>query len=317
LTTNNKISDDNRGKGYAILIHDFNGQAIPQAKIGLAIGLDILSQNKSLNFTKDGLYQLSLLENEFLLRPELKKIHRSRYMYALVNTQKEGYEKLLYQELQEMESKPRELRADELAVLRYFYEHLGEKEKAKYYIEKLNSANDDFDIVSSTHLQRIVSEGDPLKKIALFKESEAALPNSQSLVVASIIIGYEYVNMEDYAALQKLVEKYESKIPENNISLYYNNLAKKILEKNNELALAESYSIKAQTKNSPASQEYIYTLGLIKEKQGKHEEAYTAFKAALADKIETSNPKINESYVLSAIKIGKKQEAWVYEKVQV
>jgi thiol-disulfide isomerase/thioredoxin len=305
-----KITDDNQGKGYSVFIHDFNGQVKPKANIALSIGLRTLTRNKSLKFSVDKLYQLSLLENEFLIRPELKKTYRGEYMSALVNTQKEGYQKILYEELQEMEQKPTELRASEMALLRYFYDHLGDKKKVEYYTQKINfNKKDDNSFSDMVYVQRIAGTADTQQKITLFKEFETALPNSKWLIAPSIDIAYQYVELGDNSALKTHLGKYESKIPSEYKSMFFNRLSKKIFEKNQDLTLAEAYAIKAQT--IPINKDHAFTLGLIQEKKGKNEEAYDTFKSALSDNIGTSKPEVNERYIASAIKIGKKQEALI------
>lgn len=54
---------------------------------------------------------------------------------------------------------------------------------------------------------------------------------------------------------------------------------------------------------------YMDTYGYILEQQGKNNEAYEAYKEAIARKPEQSNPEVNERYVLSAIKTGHADEA--------
>ncbi len=54
---------------------------------------------------------------------------------------------------------------------------------------------------------------------------------------------------------------------------------------------------------------YMDTYGYIVEQQGRMDEAYAAYKEAIARKPEQSNPEVNERYVLSAVKTGHADEA--------
>lgn len=304
-----KIIDTNRGKGYAAMIHDYQGVPIPKANVCLSIALDNAVKNKTLKFAPDRFYQLSLLEKEFQLNPNLKKNYRGYYLMALANTQRKENKEVLYRELEEMEKSA--FRHETWALLEQIYRRIGEYQKADYYAKKVREVAPKSEFAGAPYIEKIMMEADPQKKLALFEEFEKMAPDSKWLALSSINIAYLHAEKGNCIALKKLMERYENQLPEDNKEGVYHNIAKALIEGNHDLKVAEEYAFKAEKLN-PTNKNYLFTVGLLKEKQGKDQEAFGYFKKALAENIASSNPEINEHYVLMAVKLNQKEEALLY-----
>lgn len=307
-----KITDTNGGRGYVAFVHSANGTPLPKSRAVLSIALGTAAKNPTLKLTPDRLYQLSLFEQEFTSNPELKSFYKGYYLTALSESKKEGYKELINRELEALIASGEELRLADLMLLVNNYKQIGEYEKAEIYAKKIRDLEPVGIFVESEYIEKILLDPDNDKKLAYFKAFEKNVPNSLLLPTTVPFIAQVYIEKKDSLNLKLLLERYQKRLLEPQLSTILSTIAKKMAQKGLDLELAMSYLHKAQSSGKASddiSKNYEYIAGLIFEKQGKTKEAYGAFKNALPDTPDKSNPEVNEHYILTALKFGKKEEA--------
>lgn len=305
-----KITDTNGGKGYVAFVRSATGTPVPKSRAVLSIALGIAAKNPTLKLIPDRRYQLSLFEQEFTSNPELKTIYIGYYLTALSESKKEGYKELINRELEALIASREELRLADLMLLVNNYKQIGEYEKAEIYAKKIRDLEPVGIFVESEYIEKILLDADNDKKLAYFKAFEKNVPNSLLLPATVPFIAQVYIEKKDSLNLKLLVERYQKRLLEPQLSIILGTIAKKMAQKGLDLELAMSYLRKAQSNASDdKKREYQFTEGLIFEKQGKIEDAFTSFKNALSDTPDESNPEVNEHYILTALKLGKKEEA--------
>lgn len=310
-----KIFDTNKDKGYAILVHDSLQNPVKGAYLGLAFNYSFANTHPLFKFSKDVTNQVVLMEKEFSRHPDLKKDIFFTYLSLLGLSKKEGYKETIESELNTKYRDDSDLKPSELMQIWTLYSITGSKKAEKYHKLLLEKEPKGF-FAQQERSRQVVEEEDADKKLALFEAFEKDFPNSPSLSSSAIFIANVYIDRKDTAKLNQLIRKYEAKLS----STFYNSIASRMAEKNLDLKTAEVFSLKAigtyqtEKKKLPTSSRpygliFRDTYATILEKQGRLKEALENYKMALGNKPEEWSNKVNESYVLLAIKLGQNDEA--------
>ncbi|GGD69071.1 hypothetical protein GCM10011514_36520 [Emticicia aquatilis] len=310
-----KIFDTNKDKGYVILLHDSLQNPVKGAYLGLAMNYGYANTHPSFKFAKDITNQVVLMEKEFQSHSELKKDVLMMYLSLLGISKKEGYKETIESELTAKYGDNADLKANELMQIWSLYSLTGNKKAEKYHTLLIEKEPKGF-FAQQERSRQIIEENDADKKLALFESFEKDFPNAVSLYLSAGFIANIYVDRKDTAKLKQLVRKYEAKVD----AMFYNSVASKMAEKNLDLKTAEAFSLKsieayeAEKKKLPKSNrpyDLIFrdTYATILEKQGRLKEALENYKLALGNTPEEWSSKVNESYILLAIKLGQTDEA--------
>ncbi len=307
-----KIIDSNGGKGFVVFLHTTNGKPLPQSRARFSNALNLSSKSKTSKWYSDKLYQVSLFEQEFTDYPNLKPMYIGFYLNALFESKKENYRTAIINELDQLIISSANLKISTLMLIVGTYKRLEEYEKAEIYAKQIRQLEPDGMFAATEYVEKIAMEQDNDKKISYFKEFEDRLPNSMLLPTMMPRIAYAYIEKQDATNLKLLIERYEKKLPYLQSAQVMSSIAKKMVEENLDLDLAKSYFLKfkdIKNETEPTNDSNEFMLGLIYEKQGKINNAYVCFKNAITPISEKSNLEMNEHYILSAIQLGKKEEA--------
>lgn len=313
-----KLIDNNKENGYTLLVHDENGKPVNGAFLGLAMIQSSAMQNPAFRMRRDVLEQVTFFEKEFERNPEMKESVWMSYLFALTLSRKEGYKTIIEKEL-DTRFEGKEPKSYELSAVASLYQQIGNKEKAEKYTQIVKTNDPKGILVQQEKFQKIREEDDNDKKIVLFEAFEKEFPNSMMLSAMAITMGNHYVNKGDVNKIKDFAARYELKMRENKAS-FYNTLARQMAEKNLDLSIAEAFSLKAietyqtEKKKLPTASrpyELIFrdTYATILEKQGRLKEALENYAIALGTTPEEWSSKVNESYVLLAIKLRQTDEA--------
>ncbi|MFN4145495.1 MAG: redoxin domain-containing protein [Runella sp.] len=308
-----KIIDKNKDKGYTLMVYDNVGRPVKGAYSGLATNHTILTRTPSFRFRPDFQYQYQLFEKEFSAYPETKKDYLANYLTAVVLGRKEGYKEYAKKELDEVLTENPHFDAFKWPMYINLYREIGEKEKAEELAKVIREKDPKGMFVQMEMLNKIMSEQNNARKVAMFEEFEQNIPNSPFLTTLAQGVINSYVAEGNMAKAKSLIEKYDNNIKPK--YSFYNEIAWQMAEKNIELPTALEYSKKsleaAAAENAPASTVKMCkdTYGYILEKLGNIEEAYTYYKEAVGGEDQFSTPDVNERYVLAAYKTGRYDEA--------
>ncbi|MFY7909739.1 MAG: redoxin domain-containing protein [Emticicia sp.] len=313
-----KLIDNNKENGYILLIHDENGKPVNGAFLGLAMIQNSAMQNPAFRMKRDILEQVTFFEKEFERNPEMKESVWMNYLVALTLSKKEGYKTIIEKEL-DVRFDAKEPKSSELSAVAALYKQIGNKEKSEKYAQIIKKNEPKGTFVQQEKYLKIVEEDDNDKKIALFEAFEKEFPNSLMSSAMAITMISNYVSTGNITKIKEFATRYELKIRDNKAS-FYNTIATQMAEKNLDLKSAEAFSLKAieayqtEKKKLPTSSrpyDLIFrdTYATILEKQGRLKEALENYKLALGGTPEEWSNKVNESYILLAIKLGQKDEA--------
>lgn len=326
------IADNNKDKGYTVFVHDSEKKPLKGSYVGQA-GV-VQFANRKFKLKRDNELQLSLYEKEFGLNPELKSDKTIIYGYlnALVISKKEGYKTIIEKELDERIAKNEKENISELTVAVPLYERIGQLQKAEKYAKIIRDKEPTGRFVQTESMMKIMKQEDPEIKIAYFEAFKKDFPTSlflESLTTSMVNVYIDfYIEKDDLPKLKELVIKKE-KEPKPISAAFYNSLAWRMAEKNWQLSTAEIYSAKSlemvsndsdfkssRAKNNVTNM-YKDTYGFILEKQGRIEEAYTAYKNRIVEDIGDSNPEVNERFILAAQKTGHIDEVKTYGELYI
>lgn len=310
-----KIFDTNKDKGYVLLVHDSLQNPVKGAYLGLSMNYGFANTHPLFKFSKDVTNQVILMEQEFARHPELKQNFFLMYLSLLGLSKKEGYKETIETELTSKYGDNTDLKAGELTQIWTLYSMIGSKKAEKYHKLLIEREPKGF-WAQQERSRQIIDENDADKKLALFESFEKDFPNSVSLSSSAVFIANIYVDRKDTSKLKQLVSKYEAKLS----STFYNSVASKMAEKNLDLKTAEAFSLKSiatyesekkklPTTSRPYNLIFRDTYASILEKQGHLKEALENYALALGNTPEEWSSKVNESYVLLAIKLGQANEA--------
>lgn len=313
-----KLIDNNKENGYTLLIHDENGKPVNGAFLGLAMIQSSAMMNPAFRMRRDVLEQVIFFEKEFERNPEMKESVWMNYLVALTLSKKEGYKTTIEKEL-DARFEGKEPKISELSAVAALYKQIGNKEKSEKYAQIIKKNDPKGIFVQQEKYLKIIEEDDNDKKIILFEAFEKEFPNSMMSSAMDITMIRNYVSTGNITKIKDFVARYESKIRDNKAS-FYNTIATQMAEKNLDLKTAEVFSLKAietyptEKKKLPTSSrpyDLIFrdTYATILEKQGRLKEALENYKMALGNKPEEMSNKVNESYVLLAIKLEQNDEA--------
>ncbi len=310
-----KIFDTNKDKGYIILVHDSLQKPVKGAYLGLAFNYSFANTHPLFKFSKDVTNQVVLMEKEFARHPDLKKDILFTYLSLLGISKKEGYKETIESELTAKYGDNIDLKSSELMQIWTLYSISGSKKAERYHKLLIDKEPKGF-FAQQERSRQLIEEEDAEKKLALFEIFERDFPNSPSLSSSAIFIANVYVDKKDTTKLKQLVRKYEAKLS----STFYNSIASRMVEKNLDLKTAEAFSLKSietyelekkklPTSNRPYDLIFRDTYATILKNQGRLKEALENYKLALGNTPEEWSSKVNESYILLAIKLGQKEEA--------
>jgi thiol-disulfide isomerase/thioredoxin len=309
-TTGTKI-DNNKDAGFVVLTYDANGKALKGARVGLVSAMTAAGRNKSFALRATPAVVLSLYEQEFAENPEMKEPNLAKYLSTLVQSRKEGYKDIVGKEIEEKLAKSPTPTIADMTLAANLYKEIGNTEKSEKYAKQIREKEPKGQFVQMEGLQAIASEKEPTKQLQLFKSFEKDFPSAMTLPVLASIVINSFVATGDIAGLKEHLAKYEEKIPVTSKTQMYNSVAWSMAEKNLDLKTAEEFSRKSielqtiengKTKKDGPIKSFKDTYGYILEKQGKWAEAHQSYKEAIAEKIENSNPEMNERYILAAMK---------------
>lgn len=313
-----ELIDNNKENGYALMIHDESGKPMNGAFLGLAMIQNSAMRNPAFRMKRDVLEQVTFFEKEFERNPEMKESVWMSYLVALTLSKKEGYKATIEQEL-DTRFEGKEPKSSELSAVAALYKQIGNKEKSEKYAQiiKKNDPKGTFAQLEKYH--QVIEEDNNDKKIALFEAFEKEFPNSMMSSAMAISMITNYVNSGNITKIKDFAARYESKIREDKSS-FYNTIASRMAEKSLDLKTAEAFSLKSieiystEKKKLPTTSrpyELIFrdTYATILEKQGRLKEALENYALALGTTPEEWSSKVNESYVLLAIKLGQTDEA--------
>lgn len=326
------ITDNNKDKGYTVIVHDSEKKPLKGSYVGQA-GV-VQYANRKFKLKRDNELQLSLYEKEFGLNPEFKSDKTIIYGYlnALAISKKEGYKTIIEKELDERIAKNEKENISELTVAVPLYERIGQSEKAEKYAKIIRDKEPTGMFVQTESMMKIMKQENPETKMALFEAFKKDFPSSLMLESVANAMLYVYIDFyiekDDLPKLKDLVIKKEKESKPINAA-FYNSLAWKMAEKTWQLNTAEMYSAKSlemvlkdsdfkssRAKNNVTNM-YKDTYGFILEKQGRMEEAYTAYKSRILEDIGDSNPEVNERFILAAQKTGHIDEVKTYGEMYI
>lgn len=310
-----KTIDTNKDKGYVILVHDSLQNPVKGSYLGLAFNYNFSNTHPLFKFSKDVTNQVVLMEKEFARHPELKKDILLMYLSLLGLSKKEGYEKTIDSELSTKYGDNTDLKTSELMQIYLLYS-ISKNKKAEKYRKLLIDKEPKGFFAQQERSRQLIEENDAVKKLILFESFEKDFPNSPLLSSSAIFIANIYIDRKDTTKLKQLVRKYEAKLG----ATFYNSVASRMVEKNLDLNTAEAFSLKSieaystekkklPTSNRPYELIFRDTYATILEKQGRLKEALENYKFAVGSTPEEWSSKVNESYVLLALKLGQTNEA--------
>ncbi len=328
------ITDNNKHGGYVVFVHDSEKKPMKGSYVGQAGVVLYASRNPKFKLKRDNEVQIALYEKEFSLNPEIKSDKTIIYGYlnALAISKKEGYKTIIEKELDDRIAKNEKDNIAELTIAVPLYEKIGQLEKAEKYAKVIRNKDPNGMFVQTESMMKIIKQEDPGKKTAYFEAFKKDFPGSlflESLTTSMVNVYIDfYIEKDDLPKLKDLVIKKEKESKPINAA-FYNSLAWKMAEKNWQLSTAEMYSAKSlemvsnesdfkspKVKNNVANT-YKDSYGFILEKQGRMEEAYTAYKSRIVEDLGDSNPEVNERFILAALKTGHIDEVKTYGELYV
>ncbi len=328
------ITDNNKDGGYVVFVHDSEKKPLKGSYVGQAGVVVYASRNPKFKLKRDNEVQIARYEKEFSLNPEIKSDKTIIYGYlnALAISKREGYKTIIEKELDERIAKNEKENISELTVAVPLYERIGQSEKAEKYAKIIRDKEPTGMFVQTESMMKIMKQEDPQTKIALFEAFKKDFPSSfmlESLTTSMINVYINfYIEKDDLPKLKELVIKKE-KEPKPINAAFFNSLAWKMAEKNWQLKTAEIYSAKSlemvsndsdfkssRAKNN-VTNTYRDTYGVILEKQGRMEEAYTTYKSRIVEDLGDSNPEVNERFILAAQKTGHIDEVKTYGEMYI
>lgn len=328
------ITDNNKEGGYVVFVHDSEKKPMKGSYVGQGGVVLYASRNPKFKLKRDNEVQIALYEKEFSLNPEIKSDKTIIYSYlnALAISKKEGYKTIIEKELDERIAKNEKENISELTVAVPLYERIGQSKKAEKYAKIIRDKEPTGMFVQTESMMKIMKQENPETKIALFEAFKKDFPSSlllESVAYSMLNVFVDfYIDKDDLPKLKELVIKKE-KEPKPIIAAFYNSLAWKMAEKNWQLSTAEIYSAKSlemvlndsdfkspKVKNN-VTNTYRDTYGVILEKQGRLEEAFTTYKSAIPDNSEDSKYEANERFILIALKTGHIDEVKTYGELYI
>ncbi|MFH1934527.1 MAG: redoxin domain-containing protein [Pseudomonadota bacterium] len=306
--------DSNIRRGYVISFFDKTGTVVPGGKASLAYALAYSMYNDFLD--RDAEKALSLIEEEFTINPQMKRVYPFISLYGSLIFQLKPTEKnlLIFQAAEELENHD-DLTIKELVLLEFWYRRINQPEKAEEYNTIIRNSEPNGDYVQGKSFSEYLRGEDSEIKVVLEEQFREEFPDSKYLGYFSTIRLEQFLTEKNFDGAIKYLEKY----PKGLTNQHYYMVAQDLIKNDVSLEQAEALALKAvnlaEAEISAPKDEYEIhltvkqlnnrrttslgkaqdALGISLFKQGKNEDALSNLKKA-ASNTKRKDTEINEHY---------------------
>ena len=322
--SNPKLADHNQNRLYAILLHDAEGKPLPHAIGGQATVYTRTSFAYDHGGMPDPVRSFGLYEQEMDCFPTNRPTYWADQLSTLLKQKKPGYQAKVRTGVDTYLKAYPDASIDDLKKACSFYEQIADKERLKQCREQLLAKDTKGMSAQLRQLNAVQKAPTLTAKQTQYDVFESDFPASTLLRKAADAVVEGYLKAKDYAGLTSFVMQRPTLF---NVPTELDELAAQVASDVNSLTYAETLSKQAldvlKKQRKPArfigdwegGQQLTYrqcmgTYGMILEKQGRFEEAYTTTAEALdLNNIYQSDPAVNEQLVRCALKTNRLDEA--------
>ncbi|GAB3989349.1 hypothetical protein GCM10028807_14060 [Spirosoma daeguense] len=322
-----KRTDLNKGQLYVIPVHDAAGKILPHAVGGQA---SVFTRSHFLNETGtrfDPNWVVTLFQHELAMNPDLQSFYWSDLLATQIKQRKPGYGPSVKAGIESYLASRTAPTAAELTAAAQLYESMGDFPRANTLRERMKTLDPAGSLVQKDRANAVRSEIDWAKKKAAYQSFVQDFPTSPHLPALAVAMTDSYFKQNDIAGLVKFVEPLPAAQTD---VLVLNTIAFQLADERRSLPESEflikrALSVfKAQPKpqriNSTWEAEQkarlrqlMNTYARTQEQQGKFADAYTAYKdVIIPDDVDNSEVRVNERYLLCAIRANQMNEALPY-----
>ena len=321
-----ELTDDNARQGYFTYLYDAKGQPVAGAQGGLGI-MYYRWGEWAVGIERNLAKAFELLKAETTAYPAGNSLFLVNYLSLLAEQDPEKGPEIALVSLDSLARK-KVLTVTDLKALSFGYGRFKQAEKANMYKARALQQEPRGEMAESERFMNIYGEKDPARKLALVQQFEQDFPKSDQLEATYNGMAATYLDVQDIAGLRQFLEGRSRRLPAGT----YNTIAGKLSNTGKELPLAEDLAKQAVAKAraelaQPSGKQPIYrtvkqwqqdrerllgasldTYGTVLDRQGKAEEAHTAFKEAVALQ-KGRDAEVNERFVGVLVQTKRHKEA--------
>ena len=315
--------DNNKGKGYNLLLHDVEGNTLPEANISLHnyfMGLG--GYVSDLDVDKEKI--LMVMDDAFENYPHLKEKYLGQYFYLVSSVKADAAKEIINTEIDNILAK-KELTHTDYSLLSQAYRSLEDKENYEKYNELAKSSTKE---PNTRDLYMMVYKATEMSRKEEAFDSIVALHPDHNIIPRLLNnITHSYIKEKNWDAIVSFFKKNESHLTTNE----YNDAGWHMAEKGGDLKIAEDYAIKGvtmarndfeskdgdpfyQTKKQIKNRKMsilghkLHTYGFVLMQQEKYAKAVPVLKDAI-ENLKEEEAYINARYVEALHLAGQNDEA--------
>ncbi len=321
-----KEVDNNQKNGYVIPLHSKEGNLTPGGLAGFAEAYSSWGRYL-IGMDSDMELALSYFEEEFKLRPDLKREYLVPYLVVIASTKGEEAPEIILKELDELAGRGN-ISEEEFSMMIGWYSRMNLAEEVQKYSEAIREQYPRGTFVQEERFREFYGAEDVDRKIALLEKFKTDFPESDLISAMHMYVCFAYRDRGDYARIKDYLEKNLEAV---HWSLY-NNIAWTMAEKDIDLELAAEFAalgveLAREEQKTPKmvrpsyiterewKEQALAGLGMALDTYGytllkldKPREALPAFEEA-AHLSKGENLEVNERYAETLVKSGSFEKA--------